>query len=250
MTQQRWQVEGYVKNAGFVADLGARALELLAPKPGERILDLGCGDGRLTLKIKEAGADVLGIDSSADLLLAAEARGLDVIQMDGQALALNRTFDAVFSNAALHWMQDADAVVRGVRSSLKPDGRFVGEFGGFGNVAAIVTGLLASLDKFGIDTAGRNPWYFPTVGAYQSLLERHGFTVLDIALIPRPTPLPTGIEGWLATFANPFLAGLDERTQHHVLAHAIELLSSSLCDDQGHWHADYVRLRFAARLSA
>src|SRR5688500_15143750 len=140
---QSWSAEGYARNARFVADLGQPVLELLAPQPGERILDLGCGDGALTTKLVAAGATVVGGDASAELVAAAQALGLDARIADGQALAFEAEFDAVFSNAALHWMKQPDAVIAGVRRALKPGGRFVGEFGGHGNVAAIVTALVA-----------------------------------------------------------------------------------------------------------
>ena len=138
---QSWSAEGYATNAGFVPVLGRAVLDLMDPKPGERILDLGCGDGTLTAQIAERGAAVVGVDASPDLLAAAKARGLDARLMDGQRLAFEAEFDAVFSNAALHWMLDQDAVADGVRRALKPGGRFVAECGGHGNIAAIATAL-------------------------------------------------------------------------------------------------------------
>ena len=245
---QSWSAEGYATNAGFVPVLGRAVLDLMDPRPGERILDLGCGDGALTAQIAERGAAVVGVDASPDLLAAAKARGLDVRLMDGQRLAFEAEFDAVFSNAALHWMLDQDAVADGVRRALKPGGRFVAECGGHGNIAAIATALLASLDRIGVDGRRRFPWVFPTPDACRARLERHGFSVRLAELIPRPTPLPTGIEGWLSTFANPFLAGLSEDDRRSVVRHAVTLLAPSLCDEQGRWTADYVRLRFFAEL--
>ncbi|MEQ9199590.1 MAG: methyltransferase domain-containing protein, partial [Rhodospirillales bacterium] len=220
---------------------------LLDPKPGERILDLGCGDGALTAQIAAAGALVVGVDASAELLQAARARGLDVRQMDGQALGFDAEFDGLLTNAALHWMPDATAVIAGMARALKPGGRLVGEFGGHGNVAAIITALLASLRAEGIDGAMSHPWFFPTPAQYAGMLEEAGFTVDQIALIPRPTPLPTGIEGWLATFGNPFVEGLAQDVARRVLANAVALLEPSLRDHQGNWTADYVRIRFTAQ---
>lgn len=243
---QRWSSQSYAANAGFVAALGAPLLALLDPRPRERVLDLGCGDGALTAAIAARGAHVLGVDASADLLAAAAARGLAVRRMDGQALDFDADFDAVFTNAALHWMPDHDAVLSGIARALVPGGRFVGEFGGHGNVAAIVTALIAALERIGVDCAARHPWTFPTAEAWAERLSRHGFRVLDCALIPRPTPLPTGLDGWLATFANPFVAGLTDADRASVLAHAARLLAPSLRDRAGRWSADYVRLRFAA----
>lgn len=245
---QTWSAEKYAANAAFVPALGAPALELLAPRPGERILDLGCGDGALTEQLAASGAEVVGVDASAELLEAAARRGLAVRQMNGHALSFDREFDAVFSNAALHWMQQPALVVEGVRRALKPGGRFVGEFGGFGNVAAITTAIIASLEAEGIDGAARMPWYFPTDRDYASLLEAHGFTVRDIALIARPTPLPTGLMGWLSTFASPFLKGLDEADAERVLARAAHFAETSIKAPDGTWYADYVRLRFSSQL--
>ncbi len=245
---QAWDAAGYAGNARFVADLGLPVLDLLAPQPGERILDLGAGDGALTARIAGAGADVLAADASPELLAAAEARGLPTRLVDGQALPFRAEFDAVFSNAALHWMPRASAVVAGVARALKSGGRFVAELGGHGNVAAIVTALVAVLDRRGIDGAAAVPWSFPTPTEYRALLESHGFLVARIDLIPRPTPLPTGIEGWLATFAEPFTRHLPEPDRPAALQEAARLLAPALRDAAGQWTADYVRLRFAARL--
>ena len=247
---QSWSAEGYARNARFVADLGQPVLDLLAPRAGERILDLGCGDGALTAKLVAAGATVVGADASAELVAAARALGLDARIADGQALAFDAEFDAVFTNAALHWMRDADAVIAGVRRALKPGGRFVGEFGGHGNVAAIVTALIAVLNARGIDGAARVPWFFPTPAEYAAKLEAQGFTVETIGLVPRPTPLPTGMRGWLDTFASPFLEGLDGPARIAVLDEVAALLATNLRDQSGRWTADYVRLRFAATLEA
>jgi trans-aconitate methyltransferase len=229
-----------------VADLGVPVLECLNPKVGARILDLGCGDGALTLKLKAMGCEVLGVDASPELILAAQALGLDARLMDGQELSFQQEFDAVFSNAALHWMKDSDAVIQGAWNALKPGGRFVGEFGGAGNVATIVAALYEVLRQYGIEATPLNPWYFPTVEAYRTKLEAHGFCVNDIQLIPRPTPLPTNIRGWLITFANPFSAAIVPTDRDAFLDQVVELLKPTLCDDAGKWTADYVRLRFSA----
>ena len=243
---QTWRAEGYIANAAFVADLGAPVMALLDPKPGEFILDLGCGDGRLTAKIAASGARVIGADAAPDLLAAARGHGLSVVLADGHALPFAPVFDAVFSNAAMHWMKRPEAVIAGVRRALKKGGRFVGEFGGFGNVAAIVTALFAAVARQGIDGRIRYPWFFPTPAEYGTLLSAGGFEVREIALIPRPTPLPTGIAGWLDSFANPFLVGLTPEQRATVIGDAVDLLSHSLRDTEGRWTADYVRLRFAA----
>jgi trans-aconitate methyltransferase len=241
-----WNAERYARNARFVADLGEPLLALLAPRPGERVLDLGCGDGAFTERIAASGADVTGFDSSPELLAAARSRGLRAVLGDGRNLAFDRQFDAVVSNAALHWMGEPDAVLRGVARALVPGGRFAGEFGGKGNVAAIVTALLAVLARRGVDGRSSLPWYFPTVAEYRSRLETSGFTVEEIELVPRPTPLQTGIAGWLETFAQPFFSRLPRSEHAGATAEAIDLLAPSLRDDSGAWTADYVRLRFLA----
>lgn len=245
---QTWSAGTYDAHARFVSDLGAGVLDWLAPKSGEHILDLGCGDGALTQRIVEAGAQARGVDMSPSLLEAARGRGLDVQQMDGHALTFEREFDAVFSNAALHWMTRPAEVVAGVAHALKGGGRFVAEFGGHGNVAAVVTAMRAVARARGGDEAIAGPWYYPTCAEYQALLETAGFTVDRIALIPRPTPLPTGMANWLLTFRKPFFEQFGEDGSAHVLEEVVTILKPSLCDDAGQWTADYVRLRVAARL--
>jgi len=167
-----WSADRYEKNARFVSDLGQGVLDWLAPQTGERILDLGCGDGVLTEKLVVAGADVLGIDASQDMIDGATSRGLNVRIADGHALDFDNEFDAVFSNAALHWMTNPDAVIAGVAKALKPGGRFVAEFGGHGNVAAIRTALSAVIKaRTGIENAPDTIWYFPSVAEHQKRLE-------------------------------------------------------------------------------
>ena len=167
--EQTWTAGGYAENAAFVPALGAEILAWLDPHPGERILDLGCGDGALTVKLVEAGATVVGVDTSAEMLAAARQKSLDVQPMDGQALTFAGEFDAVFSNAALHWMTRPRDVVAGVARALKPGGRFVAEFGGHGNVAAIVTALRAVTKARGLDPLLAGGWFYPTPDEYRAL---------------------------------------------------------------------------------
>jgi len=245
-TNQSWDPDAYARNARFVSDLGAPAIELLAPRAGERILDLGCGDGALTKKLAELGCGVVGVDASAPQVEAARRLGLDARVADGERLAFDAEFDAVFSNAAIHWMKPADDVIAGVWRALKPGGRFVGEFGGHGCVATIKRALVDALARRGIDADALNPWYFPTVEDYSARLARRGFAVRYIALIPRPTPLPTAINGWLHTFAQSFMAPLTDDDRPGFIDEVREALRPDLCDGDGKWFADYVRLRFAA----
>ncbi|MEW6300696.1 MAG: methyltransferase domain-containing protein [Thermodesulfobacteriota bacterium] len=246
MATQTWDPDRYARNARFVADLGMPVVELLRPQPGERILDLGCGDGALTEKLVALGCQVVGVDSSPEQVAAARARGLEAYVMDGQRLTFTNAFDAVFSNAVLHWMKRADDVIAGVRRALKPGGRFVAECGGAGNIRRIETALHTVLRRRGIDAAVLNPWYYPTPEEYTRRLEAGGFRVNSIALIPRPTPLPGDISDWLDTFAESFLSAVRPGERAAVIDEIRELLRPDLCDAQGRWTADYVRLRFAA----
>lgn len=247
MNAQVWNADSYAKHARFVSDLGAPVIELLAPQPGERILDLGCGDGVLTEKIAAAGAVVVAVDAAPDMVAAARARGLDARVVPGQSLAFEREFDAVFSNAALHWMRPQEAVLAGVRRALKPGGRFVAEMGGHNNTAAIQTAMRAVLARRGIETLGLSPWYFPSAEAYRAKLEAAGFAVDEIALIPRPTPMPAGLDAWLETFADDFLNPLPPEERPAARREICDLLQPFLRDETGMWIADYVRLRFRAR---
>jgi SAM-dependent methyltransferase len=215
-------------------------VELLAPQLGERILDLGCGDGALTARLAGLGCEVVGVDSSPEQVAAARKLGLDARVMDAQALDFDEEFDAVFSNAVLHWIPAADAVIAGVRRALRPGGRFVGEFGGEGNIQAIVSALYTALRRRGVDPAPLNPWYYPGVAEYRARLEAHAFRVRTIALIPRPTPQPGDIAGWLETFAKVFLAAVPAEAQPDLMAELREMLRPTLYHPaEGKWVVDY-----------
>ena len=243
---QTWDPERYARNARFVSDLAAAVVELLNPLPGERILDLGCGDGVLTAKFAEMGCSVVGIDASAAQIEAARKLGLDARVMDGEKLAFDGAFDAVFSNAALHWMRNPEAVISGAWRALRPNGRFVAECGGHGCVAKIKKALVAALNRRGRDGEAAVPWYFPTVEEYSALLNNAGFSISAIALIPRPTPLPGDVTGWLETFGESFTACLPLPERPAYIAEVREALRPELSDSDGKWTADYVRLRFSA----
>jgi trans-aconitate methyltransferase len=245
IVEQHWDPARYQRNAGFVAVLGQPVVELLAPRPDERILDLGCGDGALTTVLAQQ-ARITAVDASPDQVAAARARGLDAHVADGMRLGFAAEFDAVFSNAALHWMRDPDAVIDGVWRALKPGGRFVAECGGAGNVATVLEALHRAVARRGVDGHAVSPWYFPSVDQYRGRLERRGFTVASIDLIPRPTPLPGRLADWLDTFAESFLAAVLAAERGAVKDEVEAMLRATLCDAKGVWTVDYVRLRFAA----
>jgi SAM-dependent methyltransferase len=247
-SRQSWNPEGYERNAGFVSDLGAGAMDLLAPKAGERILDLGCGHGKLTEKLVATGVDVLAIDASAEQVEGARARGLDAHVMNASALAFENRFDAVFSNAVLHWIKDPASVIEGVKRALVPGGRFVGEFGGAGNVARVTQGVARVMEKRGLAIADYWPWYFPTVEDYGGHLQAADLTLGHMELFARPTPLPGDITGWLETFGESFIKAIPKAEQMTFLQEVREDLVADMQDDQGIWTVDYVRLRFQAFL--
>lgn len=245
----RWDATDYQANAAFVPALGAPVLALLAPRAGERILDLGCGDGTLTVALVDAGATVVGVDASADMIAAARARGLDAHVADGEALAFDAAFDAVFSNAALHWMLDGAAVARGVFAALKPGGRFVGEMGGAGNVRNLRAAIRAELDARGYGVPANDPQWYPTPDAFAALYTAAGFVDVEARLIDRPTPLPAGPAAWFQTFRAGFMdtANVSDADQAEVAAAAAARLPTTMRGADGIWIADYVRLRFTMR---
>ncbi|HBY59265.1 MAG TPA: SAM-dependent methyltransferase [Solibacterales bacterium] len=243
-----WNAAEYTRYARFVADLGADLVGLLGPRAGERVLDLGCGDGALALQLAARGCTVVGVDSSPSMVAAARACGIDARLTDATALTFAGEFDAVFSNAVLHWVRDHDAAVEGVARALKSGGRFVGEFGGHGNVAAIRVALHAVLARHGVGAAAVDPWNYATPDGFTAVLARHGFAVEQMELFCRPTPLPAGMGRWLETFAGRFFEPFPEAQRPAVRSEVEELLAPALRDNEGRWTADYVRLRFHATL--
>lgn len=241
---QRWNPESYATQVRFVSDLGQPVIDLLAPQQGERILDLGCGDGVLSEKLVGLGCQVVGVDASPEMVAATIARGVQAQVTSGEALRFHQEFDAVFSNAALHWMTSPTHVIAGVWRALKPGGRFVGEFGGQGNIASIVEALASALERRGL--AAPRPWYFPSAEEYRHRLEDQGFIVRDLSFFERPTPLPNGMTAWLEIFTQTFLRSVPESERPVLLSELTERLRPRLCDAAGTWTADYVRLRFSA----
>ena len=245
---QTWDPATYAKDGAFVHELAGGVLEWLAPQPGERILDLGCGDGQLTQRIAATGAIVTAVDASAEMVAAARARGIAADQSAAESLPYpDGAFDAVFSNAVLHWVRGQDEMMQQVRRILRPGGRFVAEMGGHGNIAAIRVGFAAVLARHGFPALGDRGNYYATPEAYTRRLESHGFAVEKMIHFPRPTPLGEGgMLGWLRTFCRGVLDKLPWDLRETVVEETTAMLAPALRDEEGRWTADYVRLRFAA----
>jgi SAM-dependent methyltransferase len=248
MAIQTWDPKAYEQNGAFVHGLAGGVLEWLAAKPGQKILDLGSGDGQLTQRIAATGAEVIGVDTSAAMVAAAGALGVNVTQASAESLPFpDQAFDAVFSNAALHWVRNQDAMMAEVHRVLKAGGRFVAEMGGHGNIAAIRVALMSVLGRHGYGDREDGVNYYPTPVGYARRLVRHGFNVEQIALIPRPTPLSDGgMEGWLRTFRRGVLDSVPQPLRDTIVEEATALLAPALRDEDGNWTADYIRLRFIA----
>lgn len=245
---QTWDPKAYEKNGSFVHGLAGGVLEWLDAKPGEQILDLGCGDGQLTQRIAATGANVRGADASPQMVKSARARGIAAVVAQAEEMPfIENEFDAVFSNAALHWVRDQDSMMEQVHRVLKPGCRFVAEMGGHGNVAAIRVAFLAVLSRHGLASRELEENYYPTPDEYTRRLTQHGFTVERMELIPRPTPLGDDMGAWFRTFRHGVLESLPEDKRESVVEETVALLAPALRDRDGAWTGDYVRLRFIAR---
>lgn len=246
---QNWDPQAYGREGAFVHKLAEGVVQWLNPQPGERILDLGCGDGQLSTSLAESGAQVVGVDASAAMVESARARGVAVEHAPAEQLPFpDACFDAVFSNAALHWVQGQDAMMREVHRVLRPGGRFVAEMGGHGNIAALRVAFAAVLARHGFENLRGDENYYPTPEAYRRRLGRHGFAVDRMELIPRPTRLSEGgMAGWLHTFRRGVLDSAAPEIRERLVDETSALLAPVLRDEEGNWVADYVRLRFVAR---
>jgi trans-aconitate methyltransferase len=248
MAQTDWNASLYDQKFAFVFNYGESLLTILAPQQGERVLDLGCGTGHLTAQIAETGAQVIGIDRSASMIATAQQQypQIDFRVMDATKLAFDTPFNAIFSNATLHWIPEAEQVVEGMARSLKPGGRLVLEMGGYGNVATIINAIQEA-----VETIARRDfssgWYFPTIGTYASLLEKHGFAVQNASLFDRPTPLEgeDGLRNWLVMFGSHMLQQVPTELQEEVIARVEAIARPQLFHDS-RWIADYRRLRISA----
>lgn len=250
----RWSPADYGRNAAFVPALGDAVLQWLAPQPAELILDLGCGDGTLTARIVAAGARVIGLDSSPEMVEAARARGIDAFLDDAETMNVTRfgAFDAVFSNAALHWMLDPGAVASGVLAALRAGGRFVGEMGGEGNLATLRRGLREELVARNYPMPEQDPAWYAGAEEFTHLYRAAGFADIRAELVARPTPLPGGVAEWVTTFrAGLFDLAMVPEWERGEIARAVEArVAPALRRADGSYCADYVRLRFSMRKPA
>jgi SAM-dependent methyltransferase len=245
-----WNAGLYDDAFSFVWQHGSNLIDLLAPQPGERVLDLGCGTGHLAQAIAERGAEVVGLDSAPSMVEQARRNypNLRFEVADAAGFDLGR-FDAVFSNAVLHWVPQPQQVIASVRGALKPGGRFVAEFGGHGNVAALTAALLDAIAAAGYPAgAERNPWFFPGIAEYTALLERGGLEPTLALLFDRPTLLDggeAGLRNWIEMFADSFLAGVPAEGRNAIARDVERRLRPTRFRD-GTWVADYRRLRVVA----
>lgn len=246
----QWNAELYDDKHSFVWKMAAGLLDLLAAKPGERILDVGCGTGHLTAQIAETGAHVTGIDASSTMIQQAREKypSLRFEVMDAREIAFPQPFDAAFSNATLHWIKEPSRVVAGIAKALKPGGRFVAEFGGKGNVKGLSEAVERAWRKVDLPGAAPSPWYYPSITEYAELLEKHGLEVTYAILFDRPTPLEDGERGlraWLEMFGGAFAARLSPEERQRLIAAVEEEARPALWRD-GQWVMDYRRLRVVA----
>ena len=247
---QSWASEHYDEKLSFVSEMGRGVIDLLAPAEGERILDLGCGTGDLTQEIAASRALVTGMDLSRSMLEKARMKyaNLNFVEGNAEHFTVQEPMDAVFSNAALHWMKNAEDVVQCVHDALRPGGRFVAEFGGKNNVGTVVQAISEVLMEQGIDAGKLNPWYFPSIGEYSILLEKHGFRVTYVLHFDRPTPMQDGEGGlrhWLDGFASPFFTDVSPEFLNKTYEEIAERTKSVLYHE-GTWNIDYKRLRIRA----
>jgi SAM-dependent methyltransferase len=246
-----WDARTYDERFGFVSDYGAGLVEVLHPRPGERVVDLGCGTGRLAAQIADSGADVQGLDADAAMVERARAEhpGIAFRLADARTFTVDRPVDAVFSNAALHWVapRDQSAVLARVRAALRPGGRFVAEMGGAGNVSLLIAAADLACDELGLRRVA-HPWSFPTRQERTADLELTGFKVRSMEHFLRPTTLADGDTAgdWFRMFGRWLLAATPAHLHDELLAAVDRFAEPDLRGPDGRWTADYVRLRWSA----
>jgi trans-aconitate methyltransferase len=243
-----WNAELYDEKHSFVWKLGSPVIELLAPQPSERILDLGCGLGQLTAQIAQSGAEVFGLDNSPAMI--EEARRsyphLPFREADAHDFDVAEPFDAVFSNAVLHWITEPNRVIECIARALKPKGRVVVEFGGKGNVRFLASAIETAC-RLTLGETVAHPWYFPSIAEFATLLEHHGLEVNQAALIDRPTPLEgeDGLRNWVSMFGDHWLSRVPKE-QHDDFFEWTEHIARPALYRDVVWYADYRRLRVVA----
>lgn len=243
-----WNSNLYDGNHSFVSKLGQGVLELLSPIEGEQILDVGCGTGDLAYQIAQHGAVVTGIDASENMIQQARNKypKIEFATQNILELEYQNEFDAAFSNAALHWVKQPKQALKSIYNSLKPEGRFVAELGGKGNVKLITDEIITQLKKQGIPyTPEQFPWYFPSIAEYSSLMEEIGFKVTFAYHFDRPTHLEgdDGLRNWIEMFAGSmFEQSTSESDKEQVITNVDNSLRDILFKDN-QWIADYKRLR-------
>lgn len=237
----KWDAADYARIGAFVAELGGAALDLLDPQPGERILDVGCGEGTLTKKIIERGATVLGVDNSPEMIAAARANGVDALQLAAEDMQFFAEFDAAFSNATLHWVLHKEQAARAVFRALKPGGRFAGEMGGEGNLINLREALDDELIIRGYAPPLESSNWYASPDEFAAVYEAAGFREVDARLIERPTAIEHGVGAWVTTFRKGWLdrAAVPEEERAAIGAAVADRVGSNV--------ADYVRLRFIMR---
>lgn len=246
---QSWNAALYDEKFRIIWQYGEDMLGLLDAKPGQRVLDLGCGTGHLTRKIADTGVEIVGIDKSPEMIAQAQTNYPDLTfnVSDGADFHFDTPFDAVFSNAALHWMLEPEKVIACVHAALKPGGRFVAEFGGKDNIRGVYGALYDGLRAFDLPVPEQPLWYFPSTGEYATLLEKAGFRAAYMLHFDRPTEFQgeSGIRDWFTMYTPGIVASIPESVRPAVFEHIEAKLRPTLHYD-GVWHVDYVRLRFVA----
>lgn len=247
-TSPSWDPEHYAAHGRFISTYGLELIEWLNPQPGQRILDLGCGDGFLTERIAAAGADILGADHDPRMVEGTRKRGLEAIQVDGTGLPFDSEFDAVFSNSVLQWIPEPQPVVSAIAKALKPEGRFVVDVAGLGNLAAVLVAMSAVSDEFNGNPDLAFPFYAPTEDEFCALLQQEGFEILRRETSPRFTMLPSELWNWIGSIFAPFFTQFDDETNERTKARVLKLVDPVLRDGAGQWHIDHVRVRVEAKL--
>jgi len=245
MSTNKWNADNYNKHADFASNLAFPVVALLNPQENERILDLGCGDGTLAVEIEKFSTKVVAVDLSESMVEKTKEKSIEAYIMSATELPYENEFNAVFSNAVLHWVKEPEIAIRKISNALKTNGRFIAEFGGYGNIKYLTDAMQEVFDKNKEYGEFNNPWYFPKDTDYKQMLEANGFEVEYIELIPRPTKIDD-ITNWLDIFANGIVSHLTEEQQSVFKEEVRGILKPKIYNEKDGWVADYVRLRFKA----